>query len=130
MQFYTLIPLLFHLIFLRSCFQNILPLISFILIGLSLTLQINSRSAISFGFVLCRMWQFQAGMLAYFSVQTAQFRLKTIYRNKVTEETLALLAELENDNEEIKKDSDKLKKKNINSKKNLQVNEFKQNVKF
>lgn len=98
MQFYTLVPILFNFVFLRQRFQSKLPLISSIIISLSLLLQANSREAVAFGFVFCRMWQFQAGMLAFFGIAIAQQRFRTCYdeNNKDQLESIALLtAELE-----------------------------------
>lgn len=87
--------------------------------SISLLLQANSREAVAFGFVLCRMWQFQAGMLVFFAIAKNE---KSSDFNKIKDyniKTMPLLTETEKDDEkeEIKINLDE-KKVFFNLKKN------------
>ncbi|KAH7707862.1 Protein OAC-8 [Aphelenchoides avenae] len=66
MQFYVLVPLLFWVLF--AVPRRIIYLPCLLLATASLALQATATEKVAFGFLFCRIWQFMAGIVAFFVV--------------------------------------------------------------
>ncbi|KAH7704097.1 Protein OAC-10, partial [Aphelenchoides avenae] len=65
-QFYVLVPLLFRLLF--AVPRGIVYVPCLLLAAASLALQAIATEKVAFGFLFCRIWQFMAGIVAFFVV--------------------------------------------------------------
>ncbi|KAH7720081.1 Protein OAC-36 [Aphelenchoides avenae] len=66
MQFYVIVPLLFRFLFVVP--RGIVYIPCLLLAAASLALQATSTEKVAFGFLFCRIWQFMAGIVAFFFV--------------------------------------------------------------
>ncbi|KAH7675900.1 Protein OAC-34, partial [Aphelenchoides avenae] len=65
-QFYALVPLLFWCLF--AVPRGIVYIPCLLLAAASLALQATATEKVAFGFLFCRIWQFMAGIVAFFVV--------------------------------------------------------------